>query len=399
MTIGAPVRDATLPADQRGAGEAEVLAYVTHARSVSSRPREAFAVELAALGDGPGHVVVHTCHRVEVYVARRSFHGELPALPPGGVVLDDAAAVRHLISVGCGLDSAILGETQILHQLRQTIGERRAGRALDPVLDRLFQVALHAGRVAHGWFHGSPRSLADVALDRIEKTIGPLHGRRILVVGVGKMGRLAAFAAVRRGCSVVVTNRGPERAAQLAREVSGTTIPFGTDGAIGDLDGIVVAIGGEWPVGPRDTARLIELALPIVDLSSPPAVPGALWQGLGGCFTSVDDLADDGGGPGERIRRRLEDLITETGRDYCHWLRTRDAVPAIQAVVSTAEQRRRIEVDWLRRRLPGLSAEELGIVDQMSHRLVAAILHAPLAALNDDASGDVERAARRLFGI
>ena len=379
-----------------------VVALVAHARSVPSLRREAFASELAALGEGPGHVVVHTCHRVELYVSPAAFGGELPRLPAGAELLDDVAAARHLISVACGLDSAVVGEAQILHQLRETIADRKAERALDPVLDRLFQAALRAGRAAHAWFTGSPRSLADVALDRIADRVGPLAGRRILVVGVGRMGRLAAFAALRRGCAVVVSNRGQERATQLAHEIDGTTLPFGVDDSLselGDLDGIVVAIGGEWRVGPRDAAWIRERGVPIVDLSSPPAVDPALPAALGSRFVSVDDLADDDNGLGERERDRLEGLISRTGRDYCHWLRTRDAVPAIQAVVESAELRRRTEIEWLQRRLPSLSDEDLAIVDQMSHRLVAALLHAPLTALNDDTSGDIERAARELFGV
>jgi len=389
-----------------------VVALVAHARSVPSLRREAFAAELATLGEGPGHLVVHTCHRVELYVAPGSFTELLPGLPAGGERLEDVEAVRHLIAVACGLDSAVLGETQILHQLREPIARRGAdrgagrdgGRALDPVLDRLFQSALHAGRLAHGWFNGSPRSLADVALDRIAAEIGPLEGRRILVVGVGRMGRLAAFAAMRRGCRVVVTNRGEERASQLAREVGGTVVEFG---AIVDAaavaaeapDGVIVAIGGPWSIGNAEIEALHAGLVPVVDMSSPPALPADIQDALGGRFVSVDELADDDHGPGERIRRRLETLISETGRDYCHWIRTRDSVPAIQAVVESAEGHRRAEVDWLLRRLPSLSADDLALVDQMSHRLVAALIHAPLVALNEDPSPDLERAARELFGV
>jgi glutamyl-tRNA reductase len=136
-----------------------------------------------------------------------------------------------------------------------------------------------------------------------------------------------------------------------------------------------------------------------VDLSSPPAIPPALQLGLRDRFVSVDDLATGEGGPSQRLRHRLEKLISETGRDYCNWIRARDAVPAIQAVVATAEQHRQAELAWLHHRLSGLGPEELGLVEQMSHRLVAAILHAPLAALNGDSSGDLERAARELFGV
>jgi len=394
--------DLARPAPAISRRHASVVAIVAHARAVPSRRREAFARELSVLGEGPGHVILHTCHRVEIYVAPTVFCGELPAPPPGATLLDDAAAARHLVSVACGLDSAVLGEAQILHQLRETIAERGGDRALDPVLDRLFQAALRAGRTAHAWFTGSPRSLADVALDRIADRIGALEGRRILVVGVGRMGRLAAFAAMRRGCAVVISNRGSERAAQLAHEVGGETLPFAIDGTLDastDVDGVVVAIGGDWLIGPRDAARLVERGVPIVDLSSPPAVAGSFQGDLGSLFVSVDDLSDDEHGPGERTRRRLESLVSRTGRDYCQWIRTREAVPAIQAVVEAAELHRRAEVDWMQRRLTSLSAEDLAVVDQMSHRLVAALLHAPLTALNDDPSGDLERAARELFGV
>jgi glutamyl-tRNA reductase len=125
----------------------------------------------------------------------------------------------------------------------------------------------------------------------------------------------------------------------------------------------------------------------------------ALQDALGSGFVSVDDLADDDNGPGERVRRRLESLVSRTGGDYCHWIRTRDAVPAIQAVVENAESHRRDEVDWLRRRLPALTEDELALVDQMSHRLVAALIHAPLVALNEEPTPDLERAARELFGV
>ena len=378
------------------------LAFVAHARTVPSVQREALAQELEALGEGPGHVIVHTCHRVELYVAPGAFRGRLPELPPGALRLEDVDAARHLISVACGLDSAVFGESQILHQLRETIAERQGERALDPVLDRLFQSALRAGRTAHGWFSGPPRSLADVALDRIVGSSLELAGRRVLVVGVGRMGRLAAFAAARRGAGVTVMNRGEDRAAQLAHEVGGSVVPFGRDGFMehpGGVDGVIVAIAGPWPVGPGDHEAMVRGGIQVVDLSSPPAVPAGLQASLGDQFTSVDDLAAGEAGPGERLRRRLEKLISETGRDYCQWIRARAAVPAIKAVVATAEQHRQAEVEWLARRLPDLGGDELRLVEQMSHRLVAAILHAPLAALNSDSSGELEQAARELFRI
>jgi len=170
-----------------------VVALIAHARGVPSIAREAFAAECDALQGNDAVVIVHTCHRVELYVALESFgDGELPKLPPRGLRLEDAAAVRHLIRVTCGLESAVLGEDQVLHQVRTTYAARRASQPLDPALGRLFQVALNAGRRAHGWFGGSKRSLGDAALDEIERRTGTLVNQPILIVGAGSMGRLTA---------------------------------------------------------------------------------------------------------------------------------------------------------------------------------------------------------------
>jgi len=380
---------------------ATVVALSTHARSVPSLARERFALEAAALPPSEGVIVVHTCHRVEVLVAPGSLgDASLPELPPGGVRREDVDAARHLIAVACGLDSVVFGEDQILHQLRETLAARHRGQPLDPVLERLFQVALRAGRQAHGWFSGSPRSLADVALDRIARTAGSLEGQAILVVGVGRMGRLAAFAASRRGAIPIVTNRTLERATSLAHEVGGRAVPVGEDGVLPPVAGVIVAIAGPWEPGAGDARRLVESEACVVDLSSPPAVAIDLQDRLGGGFVSVDDLTDAPEfRPDERLRGRLERLVSETGRDYCAWLRTRDSVPAIQAVTEAAEGHRRAEIDWLLHRLPGIEPADRAFVEQMSHRLVAAILHAPLSALHDDVTGDRERAARELFDL
>jgi len=380
---------------------ATVVALVAHARRVPSLRREAFAAELKALDLGPGAIVVHTCHRVELYVAPAAWGDRpLPTLPAGGERLADVDAARHIIAVACGLDSAVLGEDQILHQLRETIADRHAQLPLDPVLDRLFQAALHAGRRAHTWFGGSPRSLADLALDAIARRVGALEDRRILIVGIGRMGRLAALATARRGARVVIANRTEDGARSLARELDGEWIPFGVDDALPPIDGAILAIGGLWPIGPLDMKRLLESDVLVTDLSSPPALETALQADLGSRYVSVDDLA---GGPAsepdDRLQRRLQGLISDAGRDYCLWLRSREAVPAIQAMAESAESHRREELEWLLRRLGDLPDDERHLIEQMSHRLVAGILHAPLAALNDDPSGDLERAARDLFAL
>ena len=378
-----------------------VLALIVHARGVPSAAREAFAAECEALAAHDAIILVHTCHRVELYVALGAFgDGALPQLPPGGLRLEDAAAARHLINVACGLQSAVLGEDQILHQVRETYALRHEARPLDPVLDRLFQVALNAGRRAHGWFAGAPRSLGDVALDEIERAAGSLVDQHILIVGAGSMSRLSAQAAARRGARLTITNRTAERAQALAHNIGGKAVESASDGTLGPFVGAIVAVSGSWAVHPQDAARLAERGTTVVDLSSPPAVSDTLQGQLGDHFVSIDDLAwgpqvELAGG----LRDRLQKLVTESGGEYCRWLRSRDYLPAIQAMTEAAEARRLSELAWLARRLPNLSEEERAVIDQMSHRLVGGILHKPKSALRLDESGELGRAAWELFGL
>jgi len=196
--------------------------------------------------------------------------------------------IAHLFHVAAGLDSVVLGEDQILHQLRDCLADRHIPGAsrcpveigsasvdamgLDPVLARLFQTAAHLGRETRSWREGPPRSLADVVLDRIVRVTGPVAGRRILVVGAGRMARLVALAASRARADVLVANRDADRAAALAFDAGGAVAAFGHDAPLPEADAVVLAISGPWPVSPGARTDLLASGLPVVDLSSPPAV-------------------------------------------------------------------------------------------------------------------------------
>ncbi len=390
-------------ADPRAGTDAplpSLVALVAQARRVPTAAREAFATELAALEHHEAAIVVHTCHRVELYGTLEGLgEGPLPDLPPGAQRFEGIEAARHLVSVACGLDSAVLCENQVLHQLRETLTRRRAEHPLDSTLDRLFQVALQAGRCARSRFGGSTRSLADVALERVEERAGAPEGQRILVVGAGVMGRLAALAAARRGAEVIVTSRTGERAAALAREVGGRAIPFEGEGVVPRLAGAIVALRGIWPLADEDARGLAGSGAIVVDMSSPPAVPDALQAALGDRLVSADDLArgEDVELQG-RLREQLEKLAAESVDSYFRRLRSRKAGSAIKAIGEAADEQRRGELDWLFRRLPSLAEKERSLIEQMSHRLVADILHAPRSALNSDDGGQLAQAAQELFG-
>ncbi len=396
-----------------------LIALVTHARSVPSEDREAFGDAAAAIAGDPRTILLRTCHRVELYGADDPTAGhpplDLPALPAGGRRLEGLGVARHVFSVAAGMDSVVVGEDQILHQLRECLSDRHVPGAarcpvdigsrdpratrLDPVLERLFQVALHLGRETRSWREGPPRSLADVALDRVVPVTGPLLGKRVLVVGAGRMARLNALAAARQGARVLVANRSSDRAAALAYDANGEPAAFGLEAPLPDVDAVILAISGRWPLSDTARADLLKGEQPVVDLSSPPAIDTDLRAALGPRFTSVDDLARS---PQDALRKRLrtrfERTLDDAEQSLVAWIRTRDSVPAIQALSDHAEARRAEELDRLFRRLQ-LEEHERELVEQMSHRLVAGLLHAPLVTLREDGTGDAERAARTLFSL
>lgn len=396
-----------------------LIAFVTHARRVASEGREAFGDSAAAFAGDPRAILLRTCHRVELYVATHpgeAAHAvRLPALPEGGRRLEGLPAARHLFSVAAGLDSVVVGEDQILHQLRECLSDRHVPGAaacpvdigshspmatgLDPVLERLFQIALHLGRETRSWREGPPRSLADVALDRVIPFTGPVLGKRVLVVGAGRMARLCALAAARQGAHVLVANRSSDRAAALAYDASGEPAAFGPDVALPGADAILLAISARWPLSPEARAELIAGPQPVVDLSSPPAIDHDLRAALGARYTSVDDIARS---PQDELRKRLrvrfERVLADAEQSLAGWTRARESVPAIVALADAAETRRSEELDRLFRRLQ-LDDHERELVEQMSQRLVAGLLHQPLAVLREDGSGEAERAARTLFAL
>jgi glutamyl-tRNA reductase len=320
-----------------------------------------------------------------------------------------------MFTVAAGLDSVVVGEDQILHQLRECLADRhlpgaagcpvevgspnRSAKGLHPVLERLFQIALHLGRETRSWREGPPRSLADVALARILPVPGPLLGRRVLLLAAGRMARLSALAAARQGAHVLVANRSSDRAAALAFDASGEPAAFGPAAALPDVDAVIVAISAPWPLSDTAHRDLLAGSLPVIDLSSPPALDPTTRLALGDRYTSVDDIAQS---PQDELRRRLrlrfERVLDEAEQALDQWIRARASVPAIQALTDLAEERRAEELERLFRRTD-LRAEDRELVEQMSHRLVAGLLHAPLVQLRDDGTGELERAARTLFSL
>lgn len=382
----------------------QIVALVTHARSVPAIERGGFGERLRGVGAG-GAILVETCHRVEAYLATADDPARVAdglGLPTGGRVLVGRDAVRHAISVAVGGDSVVVGEDQVLHQLRAAIAAARTDGGLDTDIERLFALALRAGRRARSWRQGPQPSLADLALGVMARQAGSLRGRELLVVGAGAMGRLAAGAASAAGATVSIANRSPDRARSLARSFHARPEAFDPGRRASIFAGVVVALGGTWAISSTTIDVLVAGGAVVVDLSVPPAVPVELAAALGIRLVSADDLAlveVVTGTDASPSDRRVEDLVERTTSEYLDWLSARDARTAAEALVRRADLEREAELQQLWRRHPELQPELRDAIERMTESFARRLLREPLERLGQDTDGRTERAARDLFAV
>jgi glutamyl-tRNA reductase len=376
-----------------------VVAIVAHARAVRAADRARLGDVLRA-ASVPG-LLVETCHRVELYAHEAAVPPPLLNQLPGGVdLLDGRNAARHAIAVAVGLDSVIVGEDQILHQLRTATTAARADGRLDPLVERLMNVALRAGRLARSWRSGPTRTLADAALEAIERRQIDLHDARVLVVGTGEMGRLTVDRARARGARVAIASRTFEHAEAVARTSGASAAPFDPAATMMDLAAIVVALRGAWTPAPRTIEALIDGSAIIVDLSVPMAIPQRLAVGIGDRLVSIDDLAVATTSPvSQQDHARMAALVERSLADYERWADGHDRRSAAEALVRLAEAERHSELDRLWQTHPEMDPAAREAVERMSRHLTGRLLREPLERLGQDADGRAAQAARDLFAL
>lgn len=361
-----------------------------------------------------------TCHRVELYGTGDA--GELEELEAAARqrglarlgMYRDRAALRHLLRLAAGLESAVTGEDEVLHQVRELLERVRGTEPPDHALVRALEVAVGVGRRARAERpRPVDRSLADRAFNWILERGGQIHGSRVVVAGAGAMGRALAAGAARRGAMVTVVSRNPGRARDVALAVGGSWTGLGDGvGAVRGAEALLVALSGPWtslsdgwpPTG--GARRGGEDALPlVVDLSSPAAVPEPVRASLDGRFIGIDQLfvRPDVAGEAEELRRAYREhagqLVEAACDAYASWAAARTSVETLRALRQAAEDQRARDLERLFRRLPALDERERRAVGAFSEQLVARLLHRPLARLHDDVDGSAAEAARMLFDL
>lgn len=401
------------------------LAGVSHHRAPIEL-RERVALDLDACGAlaarvGGEAVVLSTCNRTELYLVREE-HAEEEAVRTLAELADDRgaelsaalyrlrddAAALHLFRVAAGLDSLVPGEGEILGQVRTAFEAGAPG----PFLDRLFRQALHAGRrvrleTAIG---ESPASVPAAAAALAQQVFEDLRGRRVLLLGAGKMSEATARNLVSRGAEIgVVANRTLEHGEELARRLGARALPLdAVDAELGDADVVVSATSASGHVLSRDAVAATLRArkgrpMLLLDLAVPRDLDPAINE-LDGCFLyDVDDLeavvAETISGRRSEAAR-AERLVEEEAARFRDWHAALDVVPTIASLRALAEEIRDSE---LARAGGRLSERERRHVESVTSQILAKLLHLPTIRMKEAAAAadgvvyaDV---VRHLFGL
>ncbi|MGA3160701.1 MAG: glutamyl-tRNA reductase [Terracidiphilus sp.] len=374
--------------------------------------REELPETTRALAAVPGVaecMIVSTCNRVELLAAiespvidvtsflHRHFGLDPALLAPHLYEHRDQEAVRHLFRVAASLDSMVVGEPQILGQVKEAFAVARAAGTVGGQLEHLLQSTFAvAKRVRTETEIGSSSvSIASVAVELARKIFGSLQGRTVFLVGAGKMSELAARHLVQQGAgAILVTNRTLERARRMAEAFAGQVIPFeDLYEAASQADIVISSTGAPHPIFRREHGQAFlhrrrNRPMFFIDIAVPRDVDPLMGK-LEGIFVyDIDDLQQVAVAHlSERSREAnaAEALIAAEVQRFHQRQLTVNVAPAIVALQRQAEEIRQAELKRAQARLGPLSVEQIAAVEALTRGLVNKFLHPPMQALKQAA--------------
>jgi glutamyl-tRNA reductase len=350
--------------------------------------------------------VLATCNRIEVYAEVDRFHGSVeaisrmilaPSTEPDDLlvahlyVLYDDAAVSHLFHVASGLDSMVVGESQILGQAREALRIGQESAAVGPALNSLFQQALRVGKRAHAETdidHAGPSLVASALQEAIDH-LGRSEGLRTLVVGAGAMASLSVATLARAGAGpVVVANRTPANAARLADQYGGRAVGLDEVPAeLGDVDLVISCTGATGTVLDvqvlRD-ARTTDAPLVVIDLALPRDVDPAVGDEPGVLLVDLAVLAADLEGTGDRPE--VADVRGIVAQELSAFLAARHSAsvtPTVVALRTMATGVVESELQRLEGRLPELDDDARAEIEHTVRRVADKLLHQPTVRVKE----------------
>jgi glutamyl-tRNA reductase len=376
-------------------------------------------------------VVLSTCMRTEVYALVNRFHGAMADIreflatwsgqPPeefSGSLYSyfEDAAVNHLFRVSSGLDSASLGESEVLRQVRQAWEVARQEGTCGPALSGAFRHALQVGRRARAetTIARGTTSLSYAAVEMAKSVLGGLEDKQALVIGLGEVGESTAraFAGAPGAQPVLVANRTRLKANQVADLLGGRVAPWGDLGAaLARADVVACCTAGD---GTLLSAALVGQALGqrpgrpmlLVDLAVPRQIDGAVagWPGV--TLLNMDDVSTFISSRLDERRAEVpavERILVDEFERYSASLAARSVAPLVSSLHDRAEEIRQAELARFEARLGELSPGQRDALEAMTKRVVAKLLHTPtvtLKAAAGTARGEgLAEAFQDLFGL
>ena len=385
--------------------------------------------DLAASPNVHEAAALATCNRIEVYAGVDKFHAAVTEITellcshtgvePGELtqhlyVHYDNRAVQHLFTVACGLDSMVVGEPQILGQIRTALATAQdhgtAGRSLNDAM----QQALRVGKRAHSetGLDRAGQSVVSVALDAAYRALdvdGP-NDLRVLIIGAGSMAALAAASLNRAGVRhMVVANRTQERAEHLAAQYGGVAVPMAEIvPALGEADLVVACTGAPGHVITGEMLNRAAHGHPValVDLALPRDVDPAVRELAGVHVVDLERVAQDGSAQAAGAAQEIaavRDLVLDEVEAYAAAQRAEAVAPTVAALRVMAADVVRAELERLRGKTPALSDKDRAEVERTVRRVVDKLLHVPTVRVKQLAGApggsSYAEALRELFGL
>lgn len=354
--------------------------------------------------------VLSTCNRLEIYADVERFHGsveavgrllcELSETDPDGVVPHlyvhyDDASVAHLFKVSAGLDSMVVGEGQILAQVRESLRTGQESGHVGPTLNSLFQQALRVGKRAHsetGIDQAAP-SLVTVALEQATGHLGPIAGKRAVVAGAGAMASLAVATLDRLGAAeIVVANRTGANAERLADKYGARAVDLDAlPAAIGTADLVISCTGAtNLVISAQDIASRAsaERPLSVIDLALPHDVEPAVADLPGVQLVALATLAEEVHDAGVVEVTAAREIVAEEVAAFRSARAAASATPTVVALRTMATSVVESELERLWSLLPELDAQVTDEVNKAVRRVADKLLHQPTVRVKELAAED-----------
>src|SRR6266704_6446170 len=371
-------------------------------------------------------IILSTCNRVEVVAESqddrliREFLCEFHRIPQDSVSkhlysFRNAEVVRHVFRVAASLDSMMIGEPQILGQVKDAYriatDAGAVGMHLSALMNRAFAVAKKV-RSETG-ISQSAVSVSYAAVELARKIFGDLSGKTVMIIGASKMGELAAKHLRRAGASsVLVTNRTFERAVELAKVFEGAAVPFEhfTDHMVG-ADIVITSTGAPHFIIGKNLAEQVihrrkNKPMFFIDIAVPRDIDPTVNEIDNAFLYDIDDLQQViDANLKERLKEamRAEQIVDKEVEAFCLRMQAREIAPTIVELRESLEKVRRDEIERNRRHLKDLSPEQQEAVDQITKSIVNKILHPPIEQLkqmaHDPQGADLAELIRKIFNV